>query len=92
MTPEHEFQLLLTGISIVPATALSAWALINQRRQTTASLDVLMSPIFMSTVEGKSVLTEDWPGIAVRNQSTFPLRICSVGTRSGRSSMLLASR
>jgi hypothetical protein len=84
MTPEHKFELLRTVISIIPATALSAWALIHQRRQTRARLDVLMSPLFTSTVDSKGVLTDSWPGVAVRNQSTFPLRICSVGYCIGK--------
>ena len=84
MTPEQKFEILRTGLSILPATVLATWALINQRRQTTARLDVLMSPIMMSTVEGKPVLTDKWPGIAVRNQSAFPLRVCSIGYRVGK--------
>lgn len=84
MTPEHKFQLLLAGLSIIPATALSAWALIHQRRQTTASLDVLMSPIFSPTIDGKSILGNDWPGVVVRNQSTFSLRLCSIGYCVGK--------
>jgi len=83
MTPDHKFELLRTAISIIPATALSAWALIHQRRQTAARLDVLMSPIFSSTADGKSVLGNDWPGIVVRNQSAFSLRVCSIGYRVG---------
>lgn len=84
MTPEHKFEFLRTGLSIVPATLLSAWALIHQRRQTMARLDVLFSPIFVATVDGKSVLVDDWPGVVVRNQSTFPLRVSNVGYRIGK--------
>jgi hypothetical protein len=79
MTPDHKFELMRTALSIVPATLLSAWALIHQRRQTQARLDVLLSPIFVPTVDGKSILGEDWPGVVVRNQSGFSLRVSNVG-------------
>jgi len=43
-----------------------------------------MSPIFSPTVDGKSVLGDDWPGIVVVNQSAFSLRVCSIGYRVGK--------
>ncbi len=63
---------------------LSVWAFIHQRRQTLPRLEVLISPIWWATIDGKSVLGEDWPGLVVRNQSTFPLRVFNVGFRIGR--------
>jgi len=84
VTPDHKFELLRTVISIIPATALSAWALIHQRRQTAARLDVLLSPIFAEDINGKSVLQADWPGVVVRNQSNFSLRVSSVGYSVGK--------
>jgi hypothetical protein len=84
MTPEHEFELLKTAVSVVPATLLSWWALTNQRRQTQPRLEVLLSPIFNPTLDGKSVLSDDWPGVVVRNQSTFPLRVANVGFYIGK--------
>lgn len=83
MTPEHKFELLKTIIAVIPATIISIWALISQRRQVRPKLEVLLSPVFWSTIDGKSVLGDDWPGIVVRNQSTFPLRICNVGLKIG---------
>jgi hypothetical protein len=85
MTPEHKWELVRTIISIIPATALSAWALIHQRRQTKARIDVLISPIFTPTIDGGSLLDADQlPGVVIRNQSPFPLRICNVGYRIGK--------
>jgi hypothetical protein len=82
MTPEHKWELVRTILSIIPATALSAWALIHQRRQTKARLDVLISPIFTPTIDGESLLDPDQlPGVVIRNQSPFPLRISNVGYR-----------
>jgi hypothetical protein len=80
ITPEHKFDLLKTLVAVVPAAIISLWALFHHRRQTRPHLEVLLSPIFCSTIDGKSILTkDDWPGIVVRNQSSFPLRICNVG-------------
>jgi len=85
ITPEHKFELFKSIAAVVPATLVSVWALINQRRQTQPRLEVLLSPIFSPTIDGKSILgKEDWPGILVRNQSSFPLRICNVGFRIGK--------
>jgi hypothetical protein len=85
MTPEHKWELVRTFVSIIPATALSAWALIHQRRQTKARLDVLISPIFSPTLDGQSLLNSDQlPGVIIRNQSPFPLRISNVGYRIGK--------
>lgn len=84
MTPDHEFQLLLAAITVVPATIVSAWALISQLRQTKPRLQVLTSPITTLTIEGKRVLTENWPGVVVRNFSPFPIRICNVGFTIGK--------
>lgn len=85
MTPEHEFQLLITGITVIPATLIAAWALINQRRQTEPRLKVLPSPMMASTVTGKEVLVSpQWPGIVIRNESSFELRICNVGYCIGK--------
>jgi len=84
MTPDHKFELLRTVASVIPATVLSVWAFIHQRRQTLPRLEVLISPIRWATIDGKSVLGEDWPGLVVRNQSTFPLRVFNVGFRIGR--------
>lgn len=69
----------------MPATIVSLWALIHQRRQIAPRLEVVLSPIFSPTLDGKSILGKnDWPGIVVRNQSAFPLRICNVGFRIGK--------
>ncbi len=84
MTPEHKFQLLITTVTVVPATIVAAWALINQLRQTKPRLEVVISPIMWSTVTGQPVLGDDWPGVVVRNQSFFPLRICNVGFCVGK--------
>ena len=85
ITPEHKFDLLKTVAAAVPAAIISLWAFIHHRRQTKPRLDVLLSPIFCTTIEGKSILTKgDWPGIVVRNQSSFPLRICNVGFQIGK--------
>jgi hypothetical protein len=84
LTPEHKFDLLKTVIAVVPATFISTWALISQRRQVRPKLEVLLSPIFWSTVSGQRVLGEELPGIVVRNQSAFPLRICNVGFKVGK--------
>jgi hypothetical protein len=81
MTPEHKFELLKTIVAVVPATIISVWALISQRRQVKPRLEVLLSPIFWRTIEGKPALGDDWPGIVVRNQSAFPLRVCNVGLK-----------
>ncbi|MFI5108716.1 MAG: hypothetical protein ACHP78_07715, partial [Terriglobales bacterium] len=84
MTPEHQFQLLITIVPVVPATLVSAWALVNQWRQTTPRLEVLVSPVLSRTVSGESVLVEDRYGMVVRNLSPFPLRVCNVGYRIGK--------
>jgi|SRR5271155_135398 len=85
ITPEHEFELLRMVAAAVPATIVSVWALIHQRRQIKPRLEVLLSLIYVPTVDGKSILRkDDWPGIVVRNQSAFPLRICNVGFRIGK--------
>jgi hypothetical protein len=85
MTQEHNFELLKTLAVAVPATIISVWALIHQRRQVNPRLEVVLSPIFSPTIDGKSILRrDDWPGIVVRNQSAFPLRICNVGFRIGK--------
>ena len=84
LTPEHKFQLLITVLTVVPVTIVSAWALVNQLRQTTPRLQVLLSPIFRKTVTGEPLLGDDWPGVVVRNLSPFSLRICNVGFRIGR--------
>ncbi|MBZ5503828.1 MAG: hypothetical protein LAN59_16595 [Acidobacteriia bacterium] len=81
MTPEHTFELLKTIAAVVPATVISVWALISQRRQVKPRLEVLLSPIFWKTIDGKPALGDDWPGIVVRNQSAFPLRVCNVGLK-----------
>jgi hypothetical protein len=84
MTPEHQFQLFLTCISVIPATLLSAWAVVHQYRQTAARLKVVVSPTFWNSMTNEQVMADDWPGIAVLNQSTFPLRVSNVGFRVGR--------
>ncbi len=85
ITPEHEFELLKAIAVAVVAMVVPLWALIHHRRQTKPRLEVLLSPIFCTTIDGKSILTkDDWPGILVRNQSSFPLRICNVGFRIGK--------
>jgi hypothetical protein len=84
MTPDHKFELIRTVISIIPATVLSAWAFIHQRRQTAPRLKVIVSPVFWSGVAGEQWLADDWPGIVVLNESTFPLRVSSVGYKIGK--------
>jgi hypothetical protein len=85
LTPDHKFELFRTVVAAVPATIVSAWALIHQRRQITPRLEVVLSPVFWPTLNGKGILKKDnWPGIMVRNQSAFPLRICNVGFRIGK--------
>src|SRR6266404_277971 len=84
LTPEHKFDLLKVAAGVVPASIISVWALVHHRRQTQPRLEVLLSPIFWATFEGKSILGDDWPGILVRNQSSFPLRICNVGLFIGK--------
>jgi hypothetical protein len=84
MTPEHQFQLFLTCILAVPATVLSAWALIDQHRQTATRLKVVVSPMFWNTLANAQIMADDWPGISVLNQSAFPLRVSNVGFRVGR--------
>ena len=85
MTPEHKYDLLKTAAFAVPATIISLWAFIHHRKQTKPRLEVLLSPIYTPTIEGKSILRKDeWPGLLVRNQSSFPLRICNVGFRIGK--------
>jgi hypothetical protein len=85
MTPEHKFELLKAIALAVVAMIIPLWALIHHRRQTKPRLEVLLSPIYLPTIEGKSILRkDDWPGIMVRNQSPFPLRICNVGFRIGK--------
>ena len=84
MTAEHQFQLLLTIVIIVPATLVSTWALVNQLRQTRPKLEVLISPVLSETVSGEPVLVDDWYGVVVRNVSPFPLRICNIGFRIGK--------
>jgi len=84
LTPEHKFDLLKTALAVLPASLVSLWALISQRRQNSPRLEVVISPIFIPTIDGNSALADEWPGIAVRNQSSFPLRICNVGLRVGK--------
>jgi hypothetical protein len=85
ITPDHKFELLRTVVAAVPATIVSIWALIHQRRQITPRLEVVLSPVFWPTLDGMGILKkDDWPGIVVRNQSAFPLRICNVGFRIGK--------
>lgn len=84
MTSEHQFQLLITIVIVVPATLVSAWALVNQLRQTRPKLEVLISPVFSRSASGEPVLTDDWYGVVVRNVSSFPLRICNIGYRIGK--------
>jgi hypothetical protein len=84
MTPDHKFELIRTVISIIPATVLSAWAFVHQRRQTATRLKVLVSPVFWGGVHGEEWLADDLPGIVVLNESTFPLRVSSIGFRIGR--------
>lgn len=79
MTPAHKFELFKTIATAVPATVISVWALISQRRQVTPRLEVVLSPILWRTIDGKRVMRDDWPGIVVRNQSAFPLRVCNIG-------------
>ena len=71
-------------VTVVPATLVSIWALINQRRQTTPNLRVVISPLFSTGVNGESVLADDWYGVVVRNLSPFPLRICNIGYHIGK--------
>jgi hypothetical protein len=84
LTPEHKVDLLKTALAVLPATLVSLWALISQRSQNRPQLEVVISPIFLPTIDGNSVLGDEWPGMAVRNQSSFPLRICNVGLRIGK--------
>lgn len=85
MTPEHKFQLLITGITVFPATLIAIWALISQRRQTEPRLKVVPMPMMAETVTGKEVLVSpQWPGIVVRNVGAVQLRICNVGYRIGK--------
>jgi hypothetical protein len=84
MTPEHKFQLGIAVLTITPATILSLWALVNQRRQTTPRLKILPSPITMKSITGKTVFVDQWPGIVVLNHSPFPVRVCNVGYCIGR--------
>jgi hypothetical protein len=85
ITPEHKYDLLKTAMFAVPATIISLWALMHHRRQTKPRLEVLLSLIYLPTVDGRSILRKDeWPGIVVRNQSSFPLRICNVGFCVGK--------
>jgi hypothetical protein len=84
MTPDRKFELIRTAVSIIPATVLSAWAFVHQRRQTMARLKVVVSPMFWNTLTNAQVMADDWPGIAVLNQSTFPLKVSNVGFRVGR--------
>jgi hypothetical protein len=84
MTSEHKFQLLITAITVVPVTIVSAWALISQLRQNKPRLEVLISPVFWNSATGEPILGQEWPGIVVRNQSPFPLRISNVGFRVGK--------
>jgi hypothetical protein len=84
ITPEHKFQLFITLLSVLAATALGVWALINQRRQTVRRLKVLPSPIMVDTVHGERVLPNAWPGVVVQNVSPFSLRICNIGYRVGK--------
>jgi hypothetical protein len=83
MTPDHKFELIRTIVSIIPATVLSAWAVIHQRRQTAPRLKVIVSPVFHAGVTDEQWLADDWPGIVVLNESTFPLRVSSVGYKIG---------
>ncbi|MGA2301049.1 MAG: hypothetical protein ABSG77_10205 [Candidatus Acidiferrum sp.] len=84
MTAEHQFQLIIAIVTVVLATLVSAWALVNQLRQTRPSLEVLISPVLSRTVDGELVLKDDWYGVVVRNVSPFPLRICDIGYRVGK--------
>jgi hypothetical protein len=84
LTPEHQFDLLKTAVVVIPATIISLRVLRHQRRQTRPQLDVVICPIFVPAADGSSVLADEWPGILVRNQSSFPLRICNVGFRIGK--------
>jgi hypothetical protein len=83
MTPEHWFQLFLTCILAVPATVLSAWALFDQQRQTAPRLKVIVGPVFWANVTGEESAVDDWPGVVVLNESTFPLRVNGVGYKIG---------
>jgi hypothetical protein len=83
ITPDHKFELLKTAVIVVPAAVASLWAL-KQWRQTKPRLDVLLTLIHLPTLDGKSVLADEWPGIVARNQSSFPLRICNVGLCIGK--------
>lgn len=84
MTPDHKFELIRTVVSIIPATVLSAWAFIHQRKQSATRLKVLISPVFWGGVKGEQWLADDLPGIVVLNESSFPLRVSSIGFRVGR--------
>jgi hypothetical protein len=84
LTPDHKFELIRTAVSIIPATVLSAWAFIHQRRQTMARLKVVVSPMFWNSMTNEQVMADDWPGVAVLNQSTFPLKVSNVGFKVGR--------
>ena len=84
MTSDHKFQLAITILTITPATILSWWALVNQRRQTKPRLQVLPSPITVKSITGESIVTDNWPGIVVRNLSPFSQRVCNVGYCIGK--------
>jgi hypothetical protein len=84
MSPDHKFDLMKSILIAVPALVISLLVFLYNRRQTKPRLDVLISPVFVPTVDDKSVLADEWPGIVVRNQSAFPLRICNVGFCVGK--------
>ena len=46
-------------------------------------LKVIISPVFWNGVTGEQRLADDWPGIVVLNESTFPLRVSNVGYKIG---------
>jgi hypothetical protein len=83
LSPDHAFDLLKIALAAVLGALVSLWGLRRQRRQNEPRLEVVLSPIFLATLDGKSVPADDWPGILVRNQSPFPLRICNIGFRVG---------
>lgn len=83
LSPDHAFDLLKIAVAPALATLGSWWALRRQRRQAEPRLVVILSLVHLPTLDGKSVLADEWPGILVRNQSPFPLRICNVGLRVG---------
>jgi hypothetical protein len=77
---EHKFQLIITGIAVLPATVVSIWALINQLRQTATRIKVRPFQMQMDTLTGP-VLSDPWSGVEIRNLSGFPVYIRGVGFR-----------